>query len=196
MPLDPRLTGEERAVCAASCRELPYPDVATVMFTSGTTSAPKPVYLTSRQLGGERGRLGARARTRPERALALRDAARPRRRPLDPAALDALRDHRGPARALRHRGGAVRADGSRARRSRSSRWSRRCSRGCSTPASSDPPALRWALLGGGPIPRPLLERAERAGVPVAPTYGMTEGCSQIATFGVPLHGVELRLERR
>jgi O-succinylbenzoic acid--CoA ligase len=54
-----------------------------------------------------------------------------------------------------------------------------------------PPTLRWALLGGGPIPAPLLERAERAGVPVAPTYGMTEACSQIATFGWPLPGVEL-----
>jgi O-succinylbenzoic acid--CoA ligase len=56
-----------------------------------------------------------------------------------------------------------------------------------------PPALRWALLGGGPIPAPLLARAADAGVPVAPTYGMTEACSQIATFGLPLHGVELRL---
>jgi o-succinylbenzoate---CoA ligase len=46
-----------------------------------------------------------------------------------------------------------------------------------------PPTLRWALLGGGPIPRPLLERAQAADVPVAPTYGMTEACSQIATFG-------------
>jgi O-succinylbenzoic acid--CoA ligase len=55
-----------------------------------------------------------------------------------------------------------------------------------------PPALRWALLGGGPIPAPLLERAARAEVPVATTYGMTEGCSQIATHGFPLPGVELR----
>jgi O-succinylbenzoic acid--CoA ligase len=57
-----------------------------------------------------------------------------------------------------------------------------------------PPALRWALLGGGPIPAPLLARAAEAGVPVAPTYGMTEACSQIATFGFPLHGVEVRLQ--
>jgi O-succinylbenzoic acid--CoA ligase len=56
----------------------------------------------------------------------------------------------------------------------------------------NPPTLRWALLGGGPLPPALLERAERAGVPVAPTYGMTEACSQIATFGWPLPGVELR----
>ena len=59
---------------------------------------------------------------------------------------------------------------------------------------SSPPALRWALLGGGPIAPALLERAVAAGVPVAPTYGMTEACSQIATFGFPLPGVELRLE--
>jgi O-succinylbenzoic acid--CoA ligase len=56
-----------------------------------------------------------------------------------------------------------------------------------------PPTLRWALIGGGPIPESLLERAREAGVPVAPTYGMTEACSQIATFGWPLPAVELRL---
>jgi o-succinylbenzoate---CoA ligase len=55
-----------------------------------------------------------------------------------------------------------------------------------------PPTLRWALLGGGPIPPALLERADAADVPVAPTYGMTEACSQIATFGWALPGVELR----
>ena len=59
---------------------------------------------------------------------------------------------------------------------------------------SSPPALRWALLGGGPIPPALLQRAVAAGVPVAPTYGMTEACSQIATFGIPLHGAQLWLD--
>jgi O-succinylbenzoic acid--CoA ligase len=54
-----------------------------------------------------------------------------------------------------------------------------------------PPTLRWALLGGGPIPPALLSRAEDAGVPVAPTYGMTEACSQIATFGWALPGVDV-----
>jgi O-succinylbenzoic acid--CoA ligase len=54
-----------------------------------------------------------------------------------------------------------------------------------------PRTLRWALLGGGPIAPALLERAERAGVPVAPTYGMTEACSQIATFGWSLPGVDV-----
>jgi o-succinylbenzoate---CoA ligase len=50
----------------------------------------------------------------------------------------------------------------------------------------EPPALRWALLGGAPLTPALLERAARAGVPVAPTYGLTEACSQVATHGVPL----------
>ena len=58
-----------------------------------------------------------------------------------------------------------------------------------------PPTLRWALLGGGPIAPALLERAAAAGVPVAPTYGMTEACSQIATFGWPLAGGR-RADRR
>ena len=60
----------------------------------------------------------------------------------------------------------------------------------------EPPALRWVLLGGGPIPSSLLVRARAQGVPVAPTYGMTEACSQIATFGWPLPGVELRISAR
>ena len=57
----------------------------------------------------------------------------------------------------------------------------------------DPPALRWALLGGGPIAPALLKRARSAGVPVAASYGMTEACSQIATDGLPLFGFEVRI---
>lgn len=57
----------------------------------------------------------------------------------------------------------------------------------------EPPTLRWALLGGGPIPPALLERARQAGIPVAPSYGMTEACSQIATRGWPLLGTELMI---
>jgi O-succinylbenzoic acid--CoA ligase len=62
-----------------------------------------------------------------------------------------------------------------------------------------PPKLRAVLLGGGPAPRPLLEWAWGAGVPVRLTYGMTEASSQIATCevgsraAVPLPGVDLRI---
>lgn len=60
------------------------------------------------------------------------------------------------------------------------------------------PALRAALVGGGPVPRDLLEWAAARGVPLLQTYGMTETASQIVTAAGPesgarpLPGVELR----
>jgi O-succinylbenzoic acid--CoA ligase len=48
----------------------------------------------------------------------------------------------------------------------------------------DPPALRCALTGGGPVPAALVERAGAAGVPVSMTYGLTESCSQVTTTPV------------
>ena len=46
---------------------------------------------------------------------------------------------------------------------------------------ANPPALRCALAGGGPVPAALLRRARSAGVVVSQTYGLTEACSQVAT---------------
>ncbi len=45
----------------------------------------------------------------------------------------------------------------------------------------DPPRLRCALTGGGPVPAALVERARAAGVPVSLTYGLTEASSQVTT---------------
>ncbi|MBF6620541.1 MAG: acyl--CoA ligase [Patulibacter sp.] len=55
-------------------------------------------------------------------------------------------------------------------------------------------ALRWVLLGGAAIPAGLLEDAATAGIPVAPTYGMTEATSQIATLGPPLFCTTVRID--
>jgi len=74
-------------------------------------------------------------------------------------------------------------------------------------AESYPPWLRCVLVGGGPVPAPLLEHCAALGVPVVQTYGMTEAASQIATLsprdalrklgsaGKPLFGMELRVCR-
>ncbi|MDQ6671693.1 MAG: o-succinylbenzoate--CoA ligase [Chloroflexota bacterium] len=68
-----------------------------------------------------------------------------------------------------------------------------------------PPTLRVVLLGGGPAPLPLLERALRAGAPVVQTYGLTETASQVVTLapedavrkvgsaGKPLMGSQIRI---
>src|SRR5690606_15564739 len=46
-----------------------------------------------------------------------------------------------------------------------------------------PSTMRGVLLGGGPAPRVLLEEAQRRGLPVLQTYGLTESTSQVATLG-------------
>ena len=45
-----------------------------------------------------------------------------------------------------------------------------------------PDHLRCFLLGGGPAPKVLLEKAKTKGIPVFQSYGMTETTSQIATL--------------
>lgn len=67
-----------------------------------------------------------------------------------------------------------------------------------------PESFGCALVGGAAPPPDLLERALEEGVPVALTYGLTEACSQVATAppdlvrrkpgtaGLPLPGVEVR----
>lgn len=68
-----------------------------------------------------------------------------------------------------------------------------------------PAGFRCALTGGGPIPERLLERCLAAGVPLTPTYGLTETASQVVTAqpsqaarghglaGRPLPGSEIRI---
>jgi O-succinylbenzoic acid--CoA ligase len=71
---------------------------------------------------------------------------------------------------------------------------------------ADPPCLRCALTGGGPVPAALVRRAQAASVPVSLTYGLTEACSQVtttpaaslaldgATAGPPLFCTRVRIE--
>lgn len=70
------------------------------------------------------------------------------------------------------------------------------------PRGAVPPELRFLLLGGGPCPQPLHDRALANGFPVALTYGLTEATSQVATSPperasdpglIPLWGTEVRV---
>lgn len=66
-----------------------------------------------------------------------------------------------------------------------------------------PPTFRLALIGGGPVPVPLLHRARAAGLLALQTYGLTEACSQVTTerpteadgrtAGPPLPGMQVRI---
>lgn len=69
-----------------------------------------------------------------------------------------------------------------------------------------PNTFRCMLLGGGPAPQPLLEACRDKGIPVYQTYGMTETASQIVTLapeysitklgsaGKPLFPAQIRIE--
>ena len=54
--------------------------------------------------------------------------------------------------------------------------------------------LDAVLIGGGPAPRPVLEAAAAAGIAVVRTYGMSETAGGCVYDGVPLPGVELRVD--
>ena len=66
--------------------------------------------------------------------------------------------------------------------------------------------LRCAVIGGAPAAQSLIERALEAGAPVAPTYGLTETASQVATMppaevrdrpgsaGPPILSTEVRID--
>jgi O-succinylbenzoic acid--CoA ligase len=191
VPIDLRLGEEERAarraaVSLAGERD----DVATVMHTSGTTSAPKPVELTYGNW--QASALGS--------AVAL--GLDPAERWLCPMPLTHVGGLSILIRSVIYATTAVlheRFD-TQAVLNDLMDPERRITMVSLVPTMlarlldaglERPPTLRWALLGGAPISPPLLERAVAAGVPVAPTYGMTEACSQLSTFGHPLPGVDV-----
>jgi O-succinylbenzoic acid--CoA ligase len=65
--------------------------------------------------------------------------------------------------------------------------------------------LRCVLIGGGPAPSELIARCAKLGIPVSPTYGLTESASQVSTLrpedvlrklgssGQPLPTTEVRI---
>ncbi|MCV7278460.1 o-succinylbenzoate--CoA ligase [Mycolicibacterium flavescens] len=54
-------------------------------------------------------------------------------------------------------------------------------------------SLDAVLIGGGPLPAGIAERAAAAGIPVVRTYGMSETAGGCVYDGVPLDGVRVRI---
>jgi O-succinylbenzoic acid--CoA ligase len=186
MPVDPRLGEAERAAQLATAHE--PTGAALVVHTSGTTGAPRPVELTDSNI--EANALGS--------AVAL--GLDPDERWLCPlplshvgglmvllrSAIYATTAVLGPAEALH--------DATLA-----SLVPTQLHRLLDDPPPA--PRLRAILLGGAGASRALLERAAAAGLAVAPTYGLTQACSQVTvaepgdteTSGFPLPGVGVEI---
>jgi O-succinylbenzoic acid--CoA ligase len=55
-------------------------------------------------------------------------------------------------------------------------------------------SLNAVLIGGGPMPHGVAERASAAGIPVVRTYGMSETAGGCVYDGVPLDGVQVGID--
>ena len=55
-------------------------------------------------------------------------------------------------------------------------------------------ALDAVLIGGGPAPQPVLDAAAESGIRVVRTYGMSETAGGCVYDGVPLDGVDVRVD--
>jgi len=182
--LHPRSTEGERARRLALLERAPVPEgTLAILFTSGTTGEPKAAVLPreafAAALEASAARLGWRPDDRwalwlppahvgglsiPLRCVQGRAAVVLRDGPFDaPAAIEAVANERITLLSLVP---------TMLRRMLDAGW--------------QPPAhLRVALIGGAPLDAALRRRAVDAGVPVRPTYGMTETCAQLATAERP-----------
>lgn len=61
-------------------------------------------------------------------------------------------------------------------------------------ASAALASMDAVLIGGGPMPASVAERASAAGVPVVRTYGMSETAGGCVYAGRPLNGVRMRID--
>jgi O-succinylbenzoic acid--CoA ligase len=63
-----------------------------------------------------------------------------------------------------------------------------------TAATAALASLDSVMIGGGPMPQGVAERASAAGVSVVRTYGMSETAGGCVYDGVPLDGVQIRID--
>jgi o-succinylbenzoate---CoA ligase len=185
MPVDQRLGERERAALPAG---EPGPGVALIVHTSGTTGAPRPVHLTRENILANA--LGS--------AVVL--GLDPAERWLCPLPLSHVGGLMVLLRSAIYATTAVIGPADRDDVTLASLVPTMLARLLDTNATPGP-RFRAVLLGGAPADRALLTRARDAGWPVAPTYGLTQACSQVTvgevgdveTCGCALPGVAVAL---
>ncbi|TMA29898.1 MAG: 2-succinylbenzoate--CoA ligase [Deltaproteobacteria bacterium] len=196
--LNTRLTERERAAQLASIERIPPSgEAATILFTSGTTGAAKAVFLSrENHLASARAAVEVLGIDRRSKficclplfhvgglAIVFR---------CDLAGAELLLHERFDAHAVARDllSGATHVS---LVASTLARLLEVCERFPST--------VRAALVGGGPVPAPLFDKACRAGLPILQTYGLTETASMATcerepdgtTAGPPMPGMELRI---
>jgi O-succinylbenzoic acid--CoA ligase len=182
MPIDQRLGERERAALTGVVSR----DAALVVHTSGSTGAPRPVELT-------RGNILANALGS---AVAL--GLDPDERWLCPLPLSHVGGLMVLLRSVIYATTAVIGPPDTPGVTLASLVPTMLAR--LLDAGAQPPS-RAVLLGGAPADPALLARARDAGWPVAPTYGLTQACSQVTvgdigdteTSGRALPGVEVTI---
>ncbi|MGE5049357.1 MAG: AMP-binding protein [Deltaproteobacteria bacterium] len=193
-----RLTPAELAAQRESIAAVPAgPDPALVLFTSGTTGAPKAARLL-------RDNLEANARAANEVLQVDASSRFLCVLPLFHVGGLGIVFRCGLAGAtllLHERFDAVAVARDLASATHASLVASTLARVLEVKAAGFPPAV--VAVGGGPVPAPLLQRAREAGLRVVQTWGMTETCSMAtcerpddadgATAGPPLPGFELRV---
>ena len=193
VPIDPRLSEAERAEREHAAADGPDPDppgTLMIVFTSGTTRAPRPIALTRANVeANARGVNAALGLTASDRWLA----------PMPLAHVGGLMVvwrcaiAGATAQLATYETAATRdllldpVAGITVVSLVPTMLARLLDAGL-----SKPPTLRHAMLGGGPLDPALKQRARAAQVPVADSYGLTEACSTVA-IGRPLPGVTVEI---
>ena len=171
-------------------------DVALVIPTSGTTGTPKGAMLTSAALvasaSATHDRLGGPGNwllaLPPHHIAGMQVLVRSVLAGTVPAEMDVSRgfDPAGLARAVSNLGSGRRY---------TSLVSNQLEKALAEPAAAEALAeLDAVLLGGGPAPAAVLDAAADAGVTVVRTYGSSETAGGCVYDGIPLDGVEVRID--
>ncbi len=198
LPLDPRNPAADAVRAAMRPDEAVEPGTAVIIPTSGSTGRPKGTLLSARALlasaRATHARLGGPGRwllaTPPGYVGGLQVLVRSHLAGTTPVVMDSSRGFRPDAFADAARE-VLASPGPHYTALVPTQLARLLDAGGAAVTLAG--SLDAIVLGGAAYPDALRHRAERAGLPVVPSYGMSETASGCVYDGVPLDGVRVRL---